>query len=755
MNRCPWSRIKALYDRFNRAERTACMAITLVLILAAFFLILSVRGSSSYDVNLSAVKETSDDDGTRHLLLRGLSLPAGTYTIDAGYVSDGPANIEISLDNDTYRSEELPGTDETGMARNYMFDLKMGTDRGRIDINIPPGSAFDIVYITIGSDKPIYLDGIIWGILVLLAIPFVWTIADRIRRSPYRIPLLTVIFVAVIEILPFILWQGLNLGTDTRGQMMRVEGVFYGLMDGQFPVVVYPEWNNSYGQIGVLYPNLFLYIPALARLAGMSQLGACKLFIFILICGTLITAYLASKSVFSETGDIKIRAYQMSLTILLIGLDGIRLINMLDDGRITGALIAEMFYPLVVAGLVSLFFGDRKKWYYLSYGIAGILCSHIMSATLVFLVTAFFTIWCIRKLKDAHLWAAIGKAAAIAILLSLGCALPFLKFFFGDWGKDKLMWEDFVSTLYRAGNGAEAGKWTFIILLAAVAIYLVIIMVKQGRAVSIKGTFVIPALICGTILFLMSTAAFPWGALRNISVVRIYTDMVQNAYRFLSLASCMLSFAIPAMIGTVYGSRGEGSRAGRRLALAGAALCIAACMYNYISANHVFFIRNDTRLYYDAFIGEMESQVEDYLPAGTLTEWYASDTGYISDEDAVTSISYERYGTHVDYYYTNKKEGAYAEFPRFYYDGYRALDENGDRLEVVKGDRNRTRVSLKKTDTPAAVRLSYRPAWWMSVAFGVSSLLWLLTGAALIFLWFWPGSGILRLWKRSDTEQKI
>nr|MCR5474799.1 hypothetical protein [Lachnospiraceae bacterium] len=565
MNRCPWSRIKALYERFNRAERTACMAITLVLIAAAFFLILSVRKASSYDADLSAVKETCDEDGTRHLLLRGLSLRPGTYTIDVGYVSDGPANIEISLDNDTYRSEELPGTDEGGLARNYSFALRTGTDRGRIDINIPPGSTFDIAYITIGSDKPIYTDGIIWGILVLLAIPFVWTIADRIRRSPYRVPILTVLFVAAIEILPFLLWPGLNLGTDTRGQMMRVEGVFYGLMDGQFPVVVYPEWNNSYGQIGVLYPNLFLYIPALARLAGMSQLGACKLFIFLLICGTLVTSYLAAKSVFSKTGDIKVRAYQMSLTILLIGLDGIRLINMLDDGRITGALIAEMFYPLVIAGLVSLFFGDGKKWYHLSYGLAGILCSHIMSATLVCFVIAFFTIWCIRKLSDAYLWAAIGKAAALAALLALGCAVTFLKFFFGGWGKDKLMWEDFVSTLYRAGKGAEAGKWTFIILLVLVALYLVIILAARKKAAGLKGTFVIPALICGNLLFFMSTAAFPWGALRNISVIRIYTDMVQNAYRFLSLASCLLSFAIPSMIGTVCENRSNMGKTGRRL----------------------------------------------------------------------------------------------------------------------------------------------------------------------------------------------
>ena len=130
-------------------------------------------------------------------------------------------------------------------------------------------------------------------------------------------------------------------------------------------------------------------------------------------------------------------------------------------------------------------------------------------------------------------------------------------------------------------------------------------------------------------------------------------------------------------------------------------------------------------LYFDPVIGEVEYQLDDYLPAGTQSDWYKSDAGFISDEDAITSLAYERAGTYVYYSYTNGKEGAYVEFPRFYYDGYVAEDEMAENVEVYKGDHNRTRVYLKKTDTPAIIRLWYHVPWYMTLTCAISFGLWI------------------------------
>ncbi|MBR5360762.1 MAG: hypothetical protein IK123_07725, partial [Lachnospiraceae bacterium] len=548
------------------------------------------------------------------------------------------------------------------------------------------------------SDKPLYYDGLIIGVILLLLIPCVWLGVYFYCRSTHKISLLVTVGLVILQILPFILQPGLNLGTDTRAHMMRIEGIYYGLLDGQFPVVIYPEWNNSYGQLGVLYPNLFLYVPALFRMMGMSQLGACKLFMFMIIAGSAIIALASARSIFR-------RDWQIAITVAIICLDDMRLLNMLFDGRIGGALLAEMFYPLVIAGLIEIFYQNKRKWYLLAYGLAGIVCCHVMTATIVFIAVALFMICTAKKLKDVEILIAIGRAVILFIGLILGTAVLFLKYYFTDWGQDKLQWQDFISTLWPRGYPLDDYRWGYIMTLIGICIITLVIISLRKRFSLVKGTYVIPMLICGIILFLMSTRAFPWETLRGIPVFEYYTNMIQDSYRFMTLADCFIVFCIPALLEAVVlsveGRRSYESRTAIISSIIMGILIIASYTFSY----YEFFYMSDQMLYYDAVLGNVEYRIADYLPSGTRDEWYESDTGYVSDEEAVASLAYEREGTYVYYSYTNSKEGSYVEFPRFFYDGYVAEDEMSDSIDVVKGEHNRTRVYLKVTDTPAIIRM--------------------------------------------------
>ena len=239
-----------------------CIVLSLILFGMAVFSIISVKDARQYDVDFSAIKEVRDDDGTCHLQLRGLSLRKGYYNIFVGYSTLGSARVEISLDNDTYMTEELPATPSGADSRMYSFEIGTGTDRGRIDFTYPEGSKLSLAYITISSERPLYYDGLIFGALFLFLIPCVWLFVRLFEQSPRKLSLTVMLALIIALMCPFLVQSGLHLGIDTRAHIMRMEGVFYGLLDGQFPVVIYPEWNNSYGQPGVLYPNLFLYIPA-------------------------------------------------------------------------------------------------------------------------------------------------------------------------------------------------------------------------------------------------------------------------------------------------------------------------------------------------------------------------------------------------------------------------------------------------------------------------------------------------------------
>ena len=707
-------------EKFNPISIGICIAATIVLIVAAVYVVRSVNNARSYNVSFDAIKQTEGDDGSQQLLLRGLSLRRGIYNIGIGYVADNESQIEISLDNDTYLTDKLPATPEGSGTKSYDFEIKTGTDRGRIDFTYPEGSDLKLVYITINSDKPLYYDGIIWGAVLILLIPVVWVLMYFWLGSTHKMSILVSIGIVLIQIIPFVMNKGLHMGIDTRAHMIRIEGIYYGLLDGQFPAVISPEWNNSYGQAGALYPNLFLYFPAVFRLLGMSQLGVFKLFIFIAVAASAVIAYSCAKSIFDHD-------WKVALAVLMICLDNMHMYNMLGDGRFGGAFLAELFYPLIVAGLINLFYRDKDKWYFLSFGVAGVICSHIMSATIVCFAVVIFTLFSIKRLKDRAIYGCIGKAIMLSAGLVFGTVVCFLKFYFSDWGQEKLQWENFVSTLFPRGYLPDDVRYTYILVLVLICLVCFGALKFMRESTRVMGTYIVPSFLCSIVLTWMATVAFPWGILTRIGSIEYYANMLQDAYRFLSLSTCFMAFCVPKLLECVSHSSDD-LKLYKNKAIVLPCVAIAfVCISLYLSANYEYFYKNDYPLYYDAVIGEVEYQLEDYLPAGTLSEWYLSDSGYISDEEAVSSFSYERSGTHVNYSYTNSMDGSYVEFPKFYYDGYAAKDETGAAVDVVKGDRNRTRVYLKVTDTPAEIRMWYKVPRYMTVSFIISFGLWIVS----------------------------
>ena len=165
---------KRFWENYSIMQILAGCFATVCLIIVSFFLLRTVNGTKTYNVDFGAIQETVDEDGTGRLMLRGLSLRKGTYSIVFGYVADSDSKVEIALDNDTYLSDVIPATYGSSATRDYKFELKTGTDRGRIDFTYPSGSKLNLAFITVNSDTPMYYDGLIFGILLLILIPFIW-----------------------------------------------------------------------------------------------------------------------------------------------------------------------------------------------------------------------------------------------------------------------------------------------------------------------------------------------------------------------------------------------------------------------------------------------------------------------------------------------------------------------------------------------------------------------------------------------------
>ena len=692
---------------------------TLALLIFSVFYLSTYKTSNVYNVDFSTLKINREAGTPYTVTLSGISLPKGNYSLAFGYVASQTGYFDANIVNDVSIHEELPSTKGEISTRVYEFELKEGTDRARLVFSSDNEEALSLAFITFASDKCIYTDGLIWGILALILIPVVWLCLSMFGKSKHKVSIAIVAVFIIAQILPFVMQQGLIQGIDTRAHMMRIEGVYYGLQDGQYPVVVNPEWNNSYGQIGVLYPDIFLYVPAVFRLLRMSQLGVAKLFMMIVITASGIIAYGSARTIFK-------RNWQIIVMCIGILFGNMRMHDMLIGGKFGGSLLAEMFYPLVVAGMIELFFRNRKKWYLLAYGLAGVFCCHVTSATVACIMVVIMSLVSISALKDKSVTAGIGKAVLLFLGLIFGTVACFLKFFFSDWGQDQLQWRDFLSTLWSVKNPFADNRWTSVLVVFILCLGLIIYIWKCNGKEFFQNSFVFQLFITATILLWMSTVYFPWNVLCKLSVFRYYTNMLQSGNRFLSLAGCMFCVCIPELLEPCIHHK-EGRRSFEsKSTMAVSIAVLILCSFNTISECYRYF--NDEQavpLYYDEVVGEVEYTIEDYLPEGTKTEWYQSDSGFVSDETAVESLAYEREGTYVYYAYTNKVKGSYVEFPKFYYAGYIAEDEMAEDIPVYKGEHNRVRVYLKETDTPAVIRLWYFVPGYLTFAVAFSMGIWI------------------------------
>lgn len=692
---------------------------TLVLVVLSVFYLSSYKTTNVYNVDFSTLKISGDSETPYTITLSGISLPKGNYSLAFGYVADQDGYFDADIVNDVSFHEELPSTNGEISTRTYDLELKEGTDRGRLIFSTNNKEALNLAFITFASDKHIYSDGLIWGILALVLIPVVWVGLLLFGKSKHKASIVVIVAFIIVQVLPFVLQRGLIQGVDTRAHMMRIEGVYYGLLDGQYPVVVNPEWNNSYGQIGVLYPDIFLYIPAAFRMLGMSQLGVAKLFMMIVIVISGIIAYGSARTIFK-------RNWQIIVVCIGILFGNMRMHDMLIGGKFGGSLLAEMFFPLAVAGMIELLFRNRKKWYLLAYGLAGVFCCHVTSATVACIMVAIMALVSIAALRERDVTAGIGKAVLLFLGLILGTVACFLKFFFSDWGQEQLQWRDFLSTLWSARRPFVDNRWTSVLVVFLLCLGLIIYIWKRNGKEFFKNSFVFQLFISATILLWMSTAYFPWAILCRLPAFRYYTNMLQSGNRFLSLAGCMFCFCIPELLEPcIHHKEGRRSYESKSTMAVSIAVLIL-CAFNTVSECYKYFYDEQAvLLYYDEVIGEVEYSIEDYLPEGTKTEWYQSDSGFVSDETAVKSLAYEREGTYVYYSYTNKIKGSYVEFPKFYYAGYIAEDEMAEDVPVYKGDHNRVRVYLKETDTPAVIRLWYYVPGYLTFAVAFSMGIWI------------------------------
>ncbi len=92
------------------------------------------------------------------------------------------------------------------------------------------------------------------------------------------------------------------------------------------------------------------------------------------------------------------------------------------------------------------------------------------------------------------------------------------------------------------------------------------------------------------------------------------------------------------------------------------------------------------------------------------------------DWNSITIDYYEKKGTKASVTYSALADGNYIELPMQSYIGYRAKDENGDRVEILRGEGARMRFMVKGDGERHTIYVRYGPVAGFVIANIISAL---------------------------------
>ena len=487
---------------------------------------------------------------------------------------------------------------------------------------------------------------------------------------------------------------------DLNFQLYRIEGIKDALLCGQFPVRVHPTHLDGYGYAtAALYPELFLYIPAILRIMGMSVVLSFKVFLFLINLATALVMYYAVKSITKSP-------YYSTLAAVVYTVASYRVICVHERAAV-GELLAMCFMPLVVSGIYHVFIGDKKKWPQLVIGATCVFQSHLIGTLLTAFLAVFLGIVYIRRLFTESRWLYLLLSVDLILLLNLWFLVPFFDFYSLDLVQNHLggggnifhdhviipaqllnLFGDNYGLSYELSHGI-LGEMSQTLGLAVSACLFggIILFLAKKRG---KNSFGLPLFLFGLLMLVCSTSLVPWRKLEGLEPVDMITTILQFPWRFLGPVTLAVVMAMAVAGAEEYPAL---SGKAKRLCLGVLlGLGIHGCVAFGASAtqNMPVYLEKAQAINLNSTIG----MNQEYLLYGTDTEKLTRCL-YTISQDGVQVLDQKKKGTTVTVDYANGLEYAWIEVPLLWYPGYKAVDlGTGQELPVTIGNNHVVRVMV-------------------------------------------------------------
>lgn len=494
-----------------------------------------------------------------------------------------------------------------------------------------------------------------------------------------------VLLAALLAALPFFSTHAV-LGLDTYFHLARIEGIAQGLASCDFPVRIHPFQMNGYGDpVGLFYPDLFLYLPALLRLAGVPVQIASNIYGILIHIATGLLSLLAFTRLTrsARTGAIATVFYLGSLYRLTVAYPRTGL----------GELTAMAFLPLALSALILIMRrGKQRAWPLLVIGTTGVLQSHIITSLLLALASLGILAASLPRLKARAIRLALGKSLLFIILLNAWFYAPFL------WAMKHIPIHQTAAfatalqdTALSLGNlwtlQGLVGFPTLLILLAGVLALLHREMTNAAPAQLQLRSLRLP--LFALLLLLATTRLFPWAAIGHIPLLGSLLSAMQSPLRlasFLAIAASLLAAMSIAALRSAAGS----TRVRRLLCLL-PLLCLLSNLASLKDLPMTFdngkqtlaidwSIRHDTFAREDLrganILRHADRTYLDYLPPAVTAAQAGNAVPAIPD----TAENFHRNGTHLSF--DTKNDSQWITLPLFYLPGWEASAHGGSSTTI-------------------------------------------------------------------------
>ena len=521
--------------------------------------------------------------------------------------------------------------------------------------------------------------------------------------------------------------HGIESGsTDLFFHLWRIEAIKENLQMGVFPVKMYGSYMQGKGYAaGVFYPDLFLYLPALLRMLGVTIVRAYKILLIVMNAMTAIIAYRVAKYILNHDGKALLIAFVWTTC-------NYRMEDVYNRAAL-GESLALTFYPLLIGAIFILAYEigrdyQRRSICWLVVGASGVIESHILSTEMIIIFLILMCLFNLKYILKREKIRVIFISALSTLSLNAGFLVPFLQYMITEkvsvvsYGIQQIQMQGlklknilpYVDTEITVLDGSISTTQPKTLGYSLLAIGCICVITVLGRKKKDYTDKQIRLLVLGFVGTFMASRYFPYDFLcAHIGVFNKLLGTIQFPWRWLGCASAILVFSF---IWFLYKEKNY-TLSVKNVVIG---IVLLSCVISVTSKSYevIMYAKQNNAISYFEKTSELPQESIYQIMGGEYLPVKARVNGQMFSMNEYNEPDVMKGWQKVDdeYHLTvDVKEEQDISVPIWYYSGYRAWDIQGNDLEVKCGDDGYLQIKLTASYTGEIV-IQYVEPWYWRVA---------------------------------------